>query len=101
MSNFNRLVTLTAAQQSRLLGGVAATFLNASDSIPCTVIIDRNVDVIRENGSVLAGVTVINLQKSEVGSVSIEDKIVCGLQSFIVKEILSDDGTVIEVYVRG
>lgn len=92
---------ITAAQQVKLLGGVDATFENDSDSKPCTVIIDRDVEVIAENGLTTVKRTHISLRKSQVGKVVAGDRIVCVDEAFTVKEILSDDGIVIDVYVRG
>lgn len=78
-----------------------AVFQNKSNTIDCTVIIDRDVNYLQENGTVLANITVISLLKKEVGSVKDNDSIVFGCEKFTVKDVLSDDGVIVEVYVRG
>lgn len=102
MTDFNALMGLTAKLQVGLLGGVKATYQTQSDSIPnITVIIDRDVDVIAENGMTTVRRTVVSLQKSEVGVVESGHKIITATETLTVQAVMSDDGTVVEVYTRG
>lgn len=102
MTDFNALMGLTTSLQVGLLGGVKATFQTATDSIPdITAIIDRDVEVISENGMTTVKRTIVSLQKSEVGKVTDGDKIICDSESFTLGKIISDDGFVVEVYARG
>ena len=102
MTDFNSLMGLTASLQVDLLGGVKATYQNATDSIQnITVIIDRDVEVLAENGMTTDKKNIATLKKSEVGAVSAGDRIITGTESFTVANIVSDDGFIVEVYVRG
>lgn len=100
--SFNALVNAGARQQMLLLGAVPCVFHGqAANAINTFVVIDRDVEVVTDNGLAMEKRTVCSLWKQDVGRVVRGHTITVGTESFTVNDLLSDDGFVIEVYVRG
>lgn len=95
-------MNLTASLQVGLLGGVRATLQAADVTFEgITALIDRDVEVVADNGMTMVKRTVISLLKAEVGHIKTGFKITVGSEVFTVNEIIGDDGSIVEVFVRG
>ena len=101
MTNFNALLQLSAGHQTRFLGGESVTFQSSQRTVETSAIIDRDIDVIADNGLSSVKRTIVSLKKAEVGSVKNGDRIITMQETFSVNDVLSDDGVWVEVFVRG
>lgn len=85
-----------------LLGAVDCKFVSQSaTSVDTIVVIDRDVDALVDNGIRVEKRTVLNLLREDTGKVRKGDSVLVGDERFTINDIVSDDGIVIEVYVRG
>lgn len=85
-----------------LLGAVDCKFVSQSaTSVDTIVVIDRDVDALVDNGIRVEKRTVLNLLREDTGQVRKGDSVLVGNERFSINDIVSDDGIVIEVYVRG
>lgn len=85
-----------------LLGAVDCKFVSQSaTSVDTIVVIDRDVDALVDNGIRVEKRTVLNLLREDTGQVRKGDSVLVGNERFAINDIVSDDGIVIEVYVRG
>lgn len=85
-----------------LLGAVDCKFVSRSaTSVDTIVVIDRDVDALVDNGIRVEKRTVLNLLREDTGQVRKGDSVLVGNERFSINDIVSDDGIVIEVYVRG
>ncbi len=105
--NFDLLAHSTARQQLKLLGAAPALFYGANPlGVETIALVQRDVEVIIDDGRALTKKTVISLLKTDVTKVRRLDKIkvnptdIDSHEEFIVGDILSDDGFIIDVYVR-
>lgn len=99
---FDRMQHAAARQQLRLLGGVDGVFQRGSEVIdPALVLIERDVQLPSDNGLAIEKRTIISLLVAEVGKVAKNNRIVSGAETFTVSEVMSDDGYVVRVFVRG
>lgn len=100
--SFNNIHHASARQQLRLLGGAEAVFISGSITIdPVLALVEKNVQVPSESGLTLEKKTIISLLNAEITKASKADQILVGSSRYVVNDILSDDGYVTKVYVRG
>ena len=100
--SFNSLIQSSARQQMTLLGAVDCKFVSQSaTSVDTIVVIDRDVDALVDNGIRVEKRTVLNLLREDTGKVRKGDSVLVGDERFTINDIVSDDGFVVEVYVRG
>jgi hypothetical protein len=92
----------TARQQLRLLGGVVGDVdKNGSFVSGVTVLIQRNVEVMTENGLRTEKRTIASFLVKEVGTLARGNKLIVGDKAFDIHELLDDDGYVVRVFLRG
>lgn len=100
--DFDSINRLAARQQLLLLGGVAGAIEKAGVTInPVIVLIERDVQMPADNGLTVESRTVASLLKEEVGKVVKGNRIVVNSDNFTVGDLISDDGFVVAVFVRG
>ncbi len=100
--SFDRLQHAAARQQLKLLGGVSGVLVKSSETIdPVIVLIERDVQLPADNGLTIEKKTIAALLKAEVGKVSRNHSIQVGDETFVVNEIMSDDGYIVRAFVRG
>lgn len=72
------------------------------DPSPITAIIDRDVEQVGEYGQVMEPRTEISFQKSEYADKpKRNDEITADTETFVVDGLISDDGAIVKVAVRG
>jgi hypothetical protein len=99
---FERIHHNIARQQLLLLGGVRGTLVKSNSVVdPVLVLVERDVQFPTENGLVLESRTIATLLKLEAGKLIKGDQILCDGMKYPINEIISDDGFVITVFVRG
>jgi hypothetical protein len=100
--SFDRLQHAAARQQLKLLGGVLAVLVKPLETIdPVIVLIERDVQLPADNGLTIEKKTIAALLKAEVGKVSRNHSIQVGDETFVINEIMSDDGYIVRAFVRG
>lgn len=104
---FNDLVAVSARQQMALLGGVTADYIAFDATISgITVLVDTNVEIVKEDGSVITNAIVISIMREDVSRIRNGDVIKTltpdGDESdqFTLGDVISDDNFVIEVMAR-
>src|SRR5690606_5912153 len=102
------LDALAARQQFALLGSQPASVLKgAASPVSTNVLVSRDVEVVIDNGLAVTRGTVISLLDADVGTLRQADVITIHpddaerRERFTVSDIISDDGVVTEVHVRG
>jgi hypothetical protein len=99
---YDRLQHAAARQQLRLLGGVDAVLIKASETIsPALVLIERDVQMPADNGLTVEKKTIASLLVAEVGKIIKGNRIEVGHSAYTVNDLLSDDGYVVRAFVRG
>ncbi|TQV85197.1 hypothetical protein FKG94_03130 [Exilibacterium tricleocarpae] len=101
MADFNALAGLNARQQFVLLGAVPAAYRTADGAVlidPILVIIQRDVTIIPEGGMATMKTTVLHFLSEEIGTAKVDDYVIAGTERFVVKGLIADDGTVVQVW---
>jgi hypothetical protein len=100
---FNELFNNCARQQMMLLGAVDCNFYGAAEAVPTIVVIDRDVEVVSDNGLATEKKIMLSLWREEVGKVrkGYRVLVVATTEEFVVNDIISDDGFIVQVYARG
>ncbi len=101
---FNELFNNCARQQMMLLGAVDCNFYGtAAEPVPTIVVIDRDVEVVADNGLATEKKTMLSLWCEEVSKVKRGHRVlvIATAEEFIVNDIVSDDGFIVQVYARG
>lgn len=109
MAGFNSLDATTARQQIVMLGGHPAAVFRfiGGDPIEGTwVLVDRDIEVVIDNGLAVTRRTVLTLPKADIGELRDGDTVIANpeeddQEKFVVADQVSDDGVVVRVYVRG
>lgn len=93
---------LAARQQLSLLGGVTGRVIKGSVAIdPALVLIQRDIEVVTENGLRTEFKNIANVLTEEVGTLTRGDVIEADGKSYGVTEVLNDDGFVVKAVLRG
>lgn len=101
---FNELNNSCARQQMMLLGAVDCNFYGpAAAPVPTIVVIDRDVEVVSDNGLATEKKTMLSLWRADVGKVARGHRVlvIATSEELVVNDIISDDGFVVQVYARG
>jgi hypothetical protein len=99
---FDLIQKIAARQQLSLLGGVQVSLNRPANSLPSVLaLIERDIQVIAENGLQTEKRTVVSMLVEDVGDLKQGDEIVDGSDTFRVREIMQRDEFVIKVFVRG
>jgi len=99
---FDLIQKIAARQQLSLLGGVQVSLNRPANSLPSVLaLIERDIQVIAENGLQTEKRTVVSMLVEDVGDLKQGDEIIDGSNTFRVREIMQRDEFVIKVFVRG
>src|SRR5690606_28386927 len=80
---FNELVNTGARQQMQLLGAVACQYYGqAAEPVATIVVIDRDVEVVSDNGLVMQKKTMLALWRQDVGKVMRGNRVIVGAEEF-------------------
>lgn len=102
--DFDSLNHMAARQQLLLVGAVDCSFYGAAASpVPTIVVIDRDVEVVSDNGLATEKKIMLSLWRQEVGKVKRGHRVLVVKtgEEFVVNDIVSDDGFIVQVYARG
>lgn len=108
MAGFNSLDAQAARQQIMMLGGYPAAVFRFSGGDPIEgtfVLVDRDIEVVIDNGLAVTRRTVLSLPKADVGQLRNGDTVIANpeqddQEKFVVADHVSDDGVIVKVYVR-
>lgn len=109
MAGFNSLDALAARQQIMMLGGHPAAVFRVGGGAPIEgtcALIDRDIEVVIDNGLAITRRTVLSLPKADVAQLRDGDTVIANpekddQEKFVVADQVSDDGVIVKVYVRG
>ena len=100
--DFELLQRSIARQQLELLGGVLGSIEIGGTVHPnVLVLVDLGVQLPSDNGLTIEPRTVVSMLREEVGHVSKGNRITVNSVVYPVGEVLSDDGYIVSVFVRG
>ena len=89
-------------QQLRLLGGVYGLVIKRNAVVEnALILVQRNIEVVSESGLRTEINDVASLLKEEVGTLERGDKLEIRGEYFEISGLLSDDGFVVKVLIRG
>lgn len=100
--NFLKLARSSARHQLRLAGGVGVNLVRQVNPLTNVIaLIERDLEFQAENGLSVERRTVVTMLVEDVGDLKRGDEIVSGALILRVQDPLSNDGYVVQVFVRG
>lgn len=99
---FDSIHKIAARQQLSLLGGEMVNVQAKVGTLNNVLaLIERDISLPAENGLTLEKRTIISVLVEEVPNLVKQDKIISGVETFTVFDVLEKDEFIIKVFVRG